>query len=58
MFIFFKVSNTFIRFNATVSFNALAGLNGQCAKIFTESAKRTIEKSEVLFCSIRVILST
>lgn len=55
---FCKVCNIFIRFDATVSFNVMAGLNGQCVKFFTESSKRTIEKtSEMLFCRTRIILS-
>lgn len=55
---FFKVSSMFIRFNATVPLNAMAGLNGQCMTIFIESSKKTIGKSEMLFCSTRVILCT
>lgn len=41
---FCKVCNMFIRFDATVPFNVMAGLNGQCVKFFTESSKGTIEK--------------
>lgn len=47
----------FSRFRARVSFNALAGPNGQCVRVFAEASKRTIEKSGMLFCSTRVIFS-
>lgn len=53
----FKVCHVFSRFRARVSFNALAGPNGQCVRVFAEASKRTIEKSGMLFCSTRVILS-
>lgn len=54
----------FIRFDATVSFNVMAGLNGQCVKFFTESSKRTIEKKvkcyfvvQGLFCLFSIYIA-
>lgn len=53
----FQVSHVFSRVRARVSFNAVAGRRGHRVRVFTEGSERTIEQSEMLFCSTRVILS-
>lgn len=53
----FQVSHVFSRVHARVSFSATAGRRGHRVGVFAEGSKRTIEQSEMLFCSTRVILS-